>query len=43
MRFLLTSRAGVVTELVQPVLFGCDEDIPGQQRTNAHQEEDDVH
>ncbi len=43
MRFLLTSGAGVVTEFVEPVLFGCDEHIPGQQRADAHQKEDDVH
>lgn len=43
MRFLLSGGTGVVTELVEPVLFGCDEDIPGQQRADAHQKEDDVH
>lgn len=43
MSFFMACRAGVVTQLVEPVLFGCDEEIPGQQRADAHQEKDEVH
>lgn len=33
----------VVTELVEPVVFGCYEEIPRQQGADAHQKEDRVH
>ena len=33
----------MVTQLVHPVVFGGDEEVPGQQGADAHQEEGDVH
>lgn len=42
---LILTAAGmsVVTQFVEPVMFGCYEEVPGQQGANAHQKEDDVH
>lgn len=41
---LLTAAAmSVVTQFVEPVVFGCYEEVPGQQGANAHEKEDDVH
>lgn len=42
--FLLIAAAmSVVTQLVEPVVFGCYEEVPGQQGADAHQKEDDVY
>lgn len=39
---LITAVMSVVTQFVEPVVFGCYEEVPGQQGADAHQKEDDV-
>lgn len=43
MLLLLATVVGAVTQFVQPVVFGCYEEVPGQQGADAHQKENDVH
>lgn len=40
---LIAAGMSVVGQFVEPVVFGCYEEVPGQQGANAHQKEDDVH
>lgn len=40
---LAAAVMSAVTQFVQPVVFGCYEEVPGQQGADAHQKEDDVH
>lgn len=39
---LVIAGMSAVAQLVQPVVFGCNEEVPRQQGADAHQEEDDV-
>lgn len=43
MLLLLAAVVGAVTQFVEPVVFGCYEEVPGQQGADAHQKENYVH